>query len=188
MGSKRVRWLTQVTNLWGVGLTLDPRDLNPEIHCPTDYISIPVLGSSNNQNNPQGRKERNTTAETCSHMALQLATYHHPQGWGRLWGVHRRGRRRNGWGSLWLTDWWIKTPSGSPVPKSVEYFWSVPQHWPIYLDWAWLRVTTSFRQLHHQLSVCRLPPSFTKAKKHVALWFCFYKLSYHSTCMLEPRC
>lgn len=55
------------------GRALYPRDLDPEIHCPTDYILILVLGSSDNQNTPEeGRRG------TQQRKHVHIWNYSHP--------------------------------------------------------------------------------------------------------------
>ena len=94
MGSRGVKWLTQITNLWVVGLALDP-----ETHGLTSYFLIPAITVGIPQERSRGSQwSKHDHAWTYSCPSYLLALH---SGVGR---VHRRGRGRSRWGSVRLIN------------------------------------------------------------------------------------
>ena len=176
MWSRGVKWLTQITNLWVVGLALDP-----ETHGLTSYFSIPAITVRIPQERSRGSQwSKHNHAWTYSCPSCLLALH---SGVGR---VHRRGRRRSRWGSVRLINE-LKHPQKVQFHRGWIFGICDPELAYLFeLNWAsghhqFQPVTSS--PFHMQIATL-----FHKPKERVALWFCFYKLSYHSMYVLEPRC
>lgn len=80
MGSRGVKWLTGVTNLWVVGLALDPGNANSETLYPTNYIQYLSLGAVITITIPQEGSRGNMATRGIT--AVPAASHHCTQGLG----------------------------------------------------------------------------------------------------------
>ena len=155
---------------------------------PWDSLSHQLrFNTSNNCNNSPGKKQRkhdHIWNYSCPGYVLALHS-------GLFWGEGRLGSTEGEGGEIgealsdWLMNW--NTPRKSSS-KSGWIFGICDPALAYLFELSWASGHHQFQLVTSSAFHMQIATLFHQAKEHVALWFCFYKLSYHSTCVLEPRC